>query len=221
MPKPSSRSSAVVALALAAMLAGCGESQEVTSPPASVEFTAGSAPVVVPGSPGEPTQTVAPGETGTVENAGRWNEKDVEFVTRMVPHHAQALEMTELAPERASHPDVIALAERISSAQGPEIEAMQAWLASHGLPAADPADHGHHGMQGMADEGQMLRLQGAEGAEFDRMFLEMMVAHHEGAVAMAGDAGDATNPVITELVIDVAISQQVEIARMTELLAEL
>lgn len=221
MPKPRPCPSALIAAVLAAALAGCGASDDVAAPAASVEFTAGSAPVVIPGSPGEPTRTVAPGETGSIENPGRWNEADVEFVTRMVPHHAQALEMAALAPERSTNPQVLSLAERITAAQGPEIDAMQGWLAAQGLPAADPDDHGHHGMQGMVDEAGMLQLRAAQGEEFDRLFLELMTEHHEGAIAMAGEAGDATNPVVTDLAADVSVGQQVEIERMAELLAGL
>ena len=85
---------------------------------------------------------MAPGAEGEIANADAWNEHDVEFVVSMVPHHTQALRMAELAPERASDPRVEAVAERILSVQGGEVEQLQTWLTTHGLPEADPRGHG-------------------------------------------------------------------------------
>jgi uncharacterized protein (DUF305 family) len=219
---PVSRTLSVsLSLLVVATLTACSGAAEVALPSESTRYTAGSAAVVVPGAPGEPSRTVSPGEEGTMANAGFWTEADVEFVTRMVPHHTQALEMAALAPDRASDPRVLALAERISVAQGPEIETMQAWLAEQGLPPADDGDHSHSGMEGMVSTEQMLALDAARGEEFDRLFLELMTVHHEGAIVMADATRDARHPVITEMVEDTMISQGVEIARMQELLAEL
>jgi uncharacterized protein (DUF305 family) len=212
-----------LALAGTVLLVGaCGDDAEQTAPPpATVGFTAAEVPVVVPGSPGEPTTTIAPGETGTMANAGAWTQADVDFVTSMVPHHAQALRMAELATERASDERVKALAGRIVASQGPEMAAMQAWLASQGLPEADPDDHGHAGMQGMASSEQLLALTSASGEEFDRLFLQQMTVHHEGAIAMADAAVDASNPQVTDMLTDTVVGQGVEIGRMQELLADL
>lgn len=216
--------SLVVAAAAAAVLvvAACGgQDQQAAPPPESVAFTASDVPVVVPGSPGEPTTTIAPGETAQMENSGAWGQGDVDFVLAMVPHHTQALRMAELAPERASDERVRAIADRILAAQGPEIDVMQSWLATNGLPEADPEDHGHHDMQGMASSEQLLALTSAEGEEFDRLFLQLMSEHHEGALAMADAAVEASNPQVQDMITDTVVSQSVEITRMQALLAEL
>jgi uncharacterized protein (DUF305 family) len=204
-------------------LSGCGAGgQEAAPPPATVQFTAApDVPVVVPGSPGDPTRTIEPGETGEMPNAGLWAQADVDFLQAMVPHHAQALEMAQLAPDRASDERVLLLAERIAAAQGPEIEAMQAWLRANDLPEADTEDHSHAQMRGMATTEEMLALDAARGDEFDRFFLELMTKHHEGALEMATDAGDARNVLVVEMVQDTAVKQGVEIGRMQELLADL
>lgn len=202
---------------------GCGDDvEQAAPPPTAVGFTAApDVPVVLPGAPGEPTTTIAPGETGQVQNADAWSRGDVDLVTRMVPHHTQALRMAELAPERASDERVRALSERILAAQGPEIDFMQSWLTTHGLPEADPDDHDHEGMQGMASDEQLLALTSADGEEFDRLFLQQMSAHHEGALAMVDEAVDITHPLVLDMVKDTSMSQGVEITRMQELLADL
>lgn len=223
MPAPIRRwSVAVAATVLSLVASGCADdAAPLAQPSASTEFTAGDVPVVIPGSPGEPTQTVPPGGTGMMDNAGSWNEADVEFVTKMVPHHAQALEIAALAPDRASSPEVLALAERIESTQGPEIDVMQGWLEQQGLPPADPDNHGHAGMEGMVSGEQLFNLRAAEGGEFDRLFLEAMTRHHEGAITMAAGTVDAEHPIITDMVQDVVVGQSVEISRMEEVLADL
>ena len=184
----------LVAIALLAGTA-CSAStpQAVAKPEPSVSFTA-DVPVLVPGAPGEEPTVIAPGEQGALPNADVYSDDDVAFVRAMVPHHAQALEMADLAPERAQDARVRALAERIAVGQGPEIAAMQAWLTSHGLPkAATDAQHGGHDMAGMVTGEQMTELLASDGEQFDRLFLTRMIAHHEGALQMAEDL-DAGHP---------------------------
>ncbi len=215
-------SAPLVAVALAAGLTACSsdEPQAVAKPEPSVTFTA-DVPVLVPGAPGEEPTVVAPGEQGTLPNADLYSDEDVEFVTDMVPHHAQALEMAELAPGRAADARVQALAERIAAGQGPEIAMMQAWLEKHGLPKA-PTDGGHdHEMPGMVTGEQMTQLLAAEGEQFDRLFLTRMIAHHEGALAMADRLGQGTHPLVMEMAKDVTSTQSVEISRMQEVLHDL
>jgi uncharacterized protein (DUF305 family) len=223
-------SAPLLVLALSAGLTACSSSsadqQPVAKPEPSVSFTA-DVPVLVPGSPGEEPAVVAPGEQGSLPNADLYSDADVEFVTAMVPHHAQALEMAELAPERARDQRVKTMAGRIAAGQGPEIAVMQAWLASHGLPKADPdADHGHdaegaEGMQGMVTGEQMTQLLASDGEQFDRLFLTRMIAHHAGALEMASRLGQGTHPLVMDMAKDVAATQTVEIARMQEVLADL
>ena len=155
------------------------------------------------------------------------NDADVVFVQGMLPHHEGALAMAQLADGRASDPRVIDLADRIEAAQGPEIETMTGWLEAWGepLPEEDMGgmDHGSGGMdmEGMSEE-DMTALDSASGAEFDRMFLEMMIPHHQGAVDMAEtEIAEGSNPDAVEMAREIVESQTAEIAEMQTLLTEL
>jgi uncharacterized protein (DUF305 family) len=219
-------SAPLLAVVLTTVLTACSSSepQAVAKPEPSVSFTA-DVPVLVPGAPGEEPAVVAPGDQGSLPNADLYSDEDVEFVTAMVPHHAQALEMAELAPDRAADARVRAMAERIAVGQGPEIASMQAWLQHHGLPkAATDGDHGGHdghGMQGMVSGERMTQLLAADGEQFDRLFLMSMIAHHEGALEMADRLGQGTHPLVMDMAKDVSATQSVEIARMQEVLTDL
>ncbi|MCQ0025427.1 DUF305 domain-containing protein [Streptomyces somaliensis DSM 40738] len=151
---------------------------------------------------------------------GRHNAADVAFARAMIPHHRQAVEMAALAPGRAESAQVAKLAEDIRKAQDPEIETMSGWLASWGVevPEEGAADHSAHG-DGMMTAGQMAELQSSSGKEFDTAFMEMMIKHHEGAVAMAGTerAKGAYEPA-RRMAGAIITSQTAEIARMNELL---
>ncbi|MBW4717552.1 DUF305 domain-containing protein [Saccharothrix obliqua] len=186
-----------------------------TSPPA-----ADAPPVIVPGAPGEQARTVAPGDVGT----DRWvapNEADLKYVAGMIVHHEQALEMSALAPERARHETVRGLAARIHDTQGPEIGAMRQWRDQF---ARDAPAHGHRGqlpevahaaMPGMASPDQLAALRAARGDDFDRLFLSLMIAHHEGALRMATELLSSGSDVrVEEMANDVVASQSDEIARM-------
>ncbi len=161
----------------------------------------------------------------------QWTHTDMAFVQMMIPHHAQAVQMSELASERAHDPRVGRLAERIRAAQAPEILTMAAWLDERGLevPTADddPAefDHGEHGhipMTGMLTPAEMKGLASARGARFDRLFLRGMIRHHRGAVEMADRAAPEVGDVLVgEMTADVSASQAAEINRMRDLLAQL
>ena len=154
----------LVALALA--LTGCssGEPEDATASrgvePTAETFTADSK-VIIPGRPGEEPRVVEPGETGEALGAG-YSEAEVLFMEQMIPHHAQALEMAELAVERAEVEQFKVFAERIAISQGPEIEVMQTWLTDRGLPVPEvepTSEHGPHsshaGMPGMVTPAQM------------------------------------------------------------------
>lgn len=200
--------------------------------PTPVEAPSTGAPILVPGRPGEPVATATPGQT-VLPGGPQWNDADVAFAQGMVPHHAQALEMSALAPERAQEPRVREVAERIAAAQGPEIRVLAQWLDDRGeeVPAAGDAhdahaghgaDAGHGGMAGMASPEEMAELTAARGAEFDRTFLQLMIRHHEGALTMGGQAQvDGSDPIIQEMSADVVTSQAAEIRRMQQLLDEL
>lgn len=177
--------------------------------------------MIVPGGPGEAARTARPGENlGAGES--RPSAADVVFAEAMIPHHRQALEMAGLAPERAADSAVKALAARISAAQAPEIRAMTSWLRALGRQA--PAGHDHHasaspGAYGMATPAQLDDLRNARGSRFDELFLRLMIAHHEGAVRMAGEQLRAgTDRTMLTMAQDIADGQRIEIARMRALL---
>ncbi|KUO14166.1 DUF305 domain-containing protein [Streptomyces sp. DSM 15324] len=163
-------------------------------------------------------------------SGGEHNAQDVTFAQGMIPHHRQALQMAELAADRASSARVKDLAARIEKAQDPEIEKMTGWLKAWGedVPAegasADDSmpgmDHGSGGMAGMMDDAQMKTLEKASGAAFDSAFLTLMVEHHEGAVAMAGTERDKGRyPAAKDTADDIVTGQTAEIAEMKGLLA--
>jgi uncharacterized protein (DUF305 family) len=157
---------------------------------------------------------------------------DVRFMRGMIGHHQQALEMAALVPERAARPELRMLAERITVSQQDEIAMMQAWLRGHGeaVPAADAhaGHHAHHAgadsaaMPGMASPEEMARLAAARGAEFDRLFLELMIRHHEGALVMVRELfatpGAGQESQIYSVASEVDADQRMEIDRMRSML---
>lgn len=178
-------------------------------------------PVVVPGAPGEQAQVLPGAEAMERRTPVPVSPADVEFVARMIPHHRQALEMASLAPDRAADPRVRALAARIDAVQEPEIAVLEAWLARHER-SGDGHAHGHAAhadMPGMATPAQLDALAAATGPAFDRLFVELMTAHHEGAIGMAQDLGlSGTDVTAGEIARDVAATQRAEIERMRALL---
>lgn len=150
-------------------------------------------------------------------------DADAMFAQMMIPHHEQAVEMADIAlePARGASPQVIALAEQIKAAQDPEIAQMRAWLDEWGVPEMGAmGDHaGHGGMEGMLSAEQLQAMRDAQGADFDRLFLEGMVAHHEGAIAMAEDVkANGDDPRVQELADAIIAGQQAEIDEMRGLL---
>lgn len=188
--------------------------------PAALLVTAG----LVIGAYGPASAATAPsavpsgGVTTPAVAASDHNAQDVMFARMMIPHHRQAVEMSALATGRASSERVTRLAERIRAAQAPEIRTMSGWLTSWGEPV--PSGPVHHDMPGMMSAEDMRHLEGLSGPAFDRAFLEMMIRHHEGAVAMARDelAHGSYGPA-TRLAASIVAGQSAEIAEMRRLLA--
>jgi uncharacterized protein (DUF305 family) len=154
-----------------------------------------------------------------------FNQADVTFAQEMIPHHQQAIEMAQLAQDRAADPEVKDLAARIEVAQDPEIQTMTGWLESWGKDVpSDGMDHGDGGMSGedkpgMMTEEEMADLEAAGGAEFDQMFLTMMIEHHEGAIEMARtEQADGQNADAVALAEKIGADQAAEIATMEDLL---
>ena len=143
---------------------------------------------------------------------------DAMFAQMMIPHHEQAVVMSELAETRASNPEILALAAEIKAAQQPEIEQMKGWLAEWGVPVMSGMDamgeHGGHGMSGMLTDEQLDDLAAASGAEFDILFAEGMIEHHEGAIDMAEDVVDSKDPRVSALAKAIIQTQQAEILQM-------
>jgi uncharacterized protein (DUF305 family) len=167
--------------------------------------------------------STAPAPTSSGQAAGN-NADDVAFAQGMVPHHQQAIDMAKLVPTRSQNPKVLELAKKVEAAQDPEITKMNEWLKAWGAPASTSMpgmDHGsgHGSMPGMMSAEDMKMLEQAKGAAFDKMWLEMMIKHHEGAVEMAktelakGSSADAKK--LAQEIID---AQQKEITEMQGLL---
>lgn len=137
------------------------------------------------------------------------NADDVTFAQQMIAHHGQALDMAKLVPSRSTDPKVLDLATRIERAQDPEIKQMQGWLATWGAPDMPGMNHG------MMPAEDMAKLEAAKGAEFDGMWLDMMIEHHQGAIDMAktelGKGGSTDAKALAQKIVD---AQQAEITEM-------
>ena len=195
-----------------------------------------NARIVQPGAPGKPGRALNAVEASRIAGTTH-SPADTAFMRGMIHHHAQALEMVALVKDRTSNPEVIKAADRIRASQGDEMTFMREWLKARGErvdpPAAMPASHAGHDMAGMvhgsmkglATAPQMTALAAANGAVFDRQFLTLMIAHHEGAVTMVRDLlaspGSAYDPALFEFTGDVRNEQQAEINRMGAMLAAL
>jgi uncharacterized protein (DUF305 family) len=156
------------------------------------------------------------------------NKQDVSFAQNMIPHHGQAVEMSQMATTRAQNERVKTLAKQIEAAQQPEIDTMNGWLTKWGEetvnPSASADEHAGHGssMPGMMSADDMKKMEAASGAAFDRMYLEMMIEHHKGAIEMAKtetEKGKSTDA--KALAASITSSQQTEITEMEGLLKTL
>ncbi|MGW6883737.1 DUF305 domain-containing protein [Streptomyces goshikiensis] len=216
---------AVVSATLLA-LAGCQDDDGKTGANGAKD---GRNPVIAPGKPGERARTLSPEQAARERPDDTPNAADQTYVRGMIEHHRQALTMSALAPDRASAEAVKGLAERIAAAQKPEIGAMERWLARYPAPGGAGATggaggtggtggHDHGAMPGMATEQQLKELADAKGADFDRLFLKLMTAHHEGALKMAGQAlAGGNNVAVEEMATEVVATQTAEIHRMRAL----
>ncbi len=182
------------------------------------------APIVRPGVPGQPSRNVTAAEAADLSRVG-YTPADVEFMQGMIAHHGQAVEMTELLKTRTENEDMRRMAQRIDLSQADEIAMMREWLQARGQAVPDEHAHHTHMMPGMLTPEQMQRLADARGPAFDRLFLEGMIAHHQGALAMVADllarpgAGQASD--VFEFVSDVEADQRMEIQRMAAMLQEM
>lgn len=190
-------------------------------------LAAQEAPILQPGAPGEATKTLSAEEATRLANTA-FSPADVAFMQGMIVHHQQAVDMAALVDDRTNNPDIVAAAGRIDASQKDEIDFMTGWLRERnqqiGMPAMGHAHH-HEAMKGMATPEQMAELADSNGTAFDRLFLELMIAHHMGAIDMVeklhDQPGTAYEPVMFEFTNDVTNDQQAEIDRMNTVLAGL
>lgn len=169
--------------------------------------------------------STAAAASASSEPGAAFNDADVMFAQMMIPHHKQAVEMADLAASRATDQGIKDLAVKIKAAQDPEIVTMTGWLTDWGKPVT-PSDgmagHGGHGMPGMMGENDMAKLKAAKGADFDKMFAEMMIAHHNGAIEMARtEQAQGADPEAKALAATIATAQQAEVAQMQKILDRL
>ena len=183
------------------------------------------APIIQPGAPGEPSREISAEEAADLASI-HFTEADVKFMQGMISHHAQALEMTSLVESRTNREAIRLLSRRIELSQEDEIAMMQGWLRDRNLMVTDLA--AHHApsfplMPGMLTDEELERLDRAEGFEFDSLFLELMIKHHEGALTMVerllDQRGSAQDSVLFTFTSDITSDQSSEIDRMNSMLA--
>lgn len=201
----------------AATLAGCSAKSDSAGPstnsPAASSSSAGA--------------TMSGSAAAATGSAG-----DIAFAQLMIPHHEQAIQMADLAATNASSTAVKALAAQVKAAQGPEITMMTQWLSDWGAPTAMPSssasddsmggmDMGGMGAAGMMSTADMNKLGQTTGAAFDKMWLQMMLTHHQGAISMARQVAETTtDPAVKGLAGAIIEDQAAEIATMRQLLAK-
>lgn len=205
---------------------------------AMAALAACSAPRNTPQTSPQPSTVVVHGDSAAIANAKgdkdryAYTEADVQFISGMISHHAQAIVMSKLAPTHGASSSILTLAGRIINAQTDEITLMSQWLRDRGKPVPEPSPKGMKMMMGgeehmmlmpgMLTEEQMKQLDGAKGPEFDKLFLTLMIQHHTGAVTMVKDLfntyGAGQDETVFKFATDVNTDQTTEIARMQKML---
>lgn len=227
------------ALLAAASLAACtGANRETTTVPnPAVDAPAAGEPSAATSASDAPVASeqghLAAIARARADSARRpYTTADIHFMSAMIGHHAQAIEMSRMAPTHGASPSVLTLAGRIINAQQDEIVTMQRWLEDRLQPVPEAAPHGmtmmHDGvehemlMPGMLTDAQMKQLDEARGREFDRLFLTFMIQHHRGAVSMVtelfGSYGAGQDELVFKFASDVNVDQITEITRMERML---
>ena len=218
----------------------------------SVPATAQDVTIVQPGAPGQATQTLTAEQAIDLADSS-YSPADVRFMQGMIVHHRQAVEMSALVKDRTNQEDVVTIAGKIDASQADEITFMIDWLdhrgesatmaghqmsghqiGAHQMAEGQMPNHqtgprhmhmGHHQMAGMATPAQMAELANSNGTAFDRLFLQLMIAHHKGAIVMVDDLhrerGSAFDPVMFNFTNDIVNDQTSEIDRMNGILAQL
>ena len=184
-------------------------------------------PILQPGAPGEPTRVIDSETAIAIANTS-YTAADVDFMQGMIIHHYQAFLMSEMATSRTNNQTILDLAGRIDISQQDEISFMENWLLDMSQTVPDPSKSNqmhHHKMMGMATPEQMQQLSQSASTDFDRMYLNLMIKHHEGAIDMVDRLneypGSAYDPQLYEFVSDLTNDQAVEIERMNGILIDL
>lgn len=207
---------AIAGTAAVIALAACSPPNEQAS---TVSATTSSMPMSGHDMPGHSMPGMS-GSSTSAAPAANFNDADVMFLQMMYPHHAQAVEMAKLVPTRSQNQQVKDLAAAIEKAQAPEMQQMTTLLAGFGKPA--PSATMSHSMPGLMTPQQMTELTGLSGAAFDKMWLQMMVEHHQGAITMANDElKNGTNADAKKMAESIVTTQQAEITTMNGMLAKM
>ncbi len=200
------------------------------------ELAANEAPIILPGAPGEESKNLDAEDATKIANTS-YIEADVRFLQGMIVHHEQAILMSSMVGKRTNNPTIVDLADRIDASQEDEISFMEGWLKDRGENVPEENKHsmmdnhkmGHDGMErhdmsmhldmvGMASPKQLKELENSKSTDFDRLFLQLMIAHHDGALEMVKDlkkfSGAVYDPILNEFVSDLVNDQGVEIERM-------
>ena len=189
----------------------------------SCPLLADQPPIIQPNIPGIESKNLTPEQATDIANT-LYTSADVNFMQGMIIHHNQAIVMSNLVDGRTNSPTIIDLAGRIKVSQDDEINFMENWLKERD-EMTHSRHHTHHSMKGMATKEQLEELAASLGNSFDQLFLELMVAHHDGAIEMVSELskfrGAAYDPVMNEFVSDLVNDQAVEIERMNILLTEI
>ena len=195
-----------------------------------------AAPIILPGAPGEESRNLDAEDATNIANTS-YIEADVKFLQGMIVHHEQAILMSSMVGKRTNNPTIVDLADRIDASQEDEISFMEGWLKDRGENVPGENGHSmmdHHGMNhhdmehhemnmhlnmvGMASPKQLKELENSKSTDFDRLFLQLMIAHHDGALEMVKDlkkfSGAVYDPILNEFVSDLVNDQGVEIERM-------
>lgn len=208
-----------LAVASTLALAACGEATESRNTDATTSATSTATTTA------ETTETTTATTEADGEISADHNDADIMFAQMMIPHHQQAVEMSEMLLVKDDIPaEVVEFAQRVIDAQGPEIDRMNAMLEAWGQQpvTGDMGEMDHGGMSGMMSQEDMTALEEAQGTEAARLYLEQMTAHHEGAVDMARDeVADGQNPHAITLAEQIINDQEAEIAQMQQMLTDL
>jgi uncharacterized protein (DUF305 family) len=210
---------AIAGTLVAVALTACTGSEDVGR-------STSTAPVVQLGAPGHPNRTLSADEQLSPIPL-RHNDADIAFARDMIRHHNQALVMTGYVDDRTTTSDIRLLAKRMRDGQADEINLLKQWLSDRGEPPNDlEKEHGGHdlgeSMPGMLSEAELAQLEAARSAEFDRLFLELMTKHHEGALLMVAELnaqGGGQEPALGQIAQHIDSDQRIELARMASLLA--